>query len=481
MEIDVYAIAGKLLHQIFLPMGEGECRTDEILKRPVYAPLQVVTGLSSPGACMHLHTDARSFAGYTVFRAKNPLFFSAGDLRQWGREVSLRIALAFKVKVDVEVSCPAQSPEEAAPFVLSRAVDRHNDAEAVELFIPLYFFSHLAGISLEADGDTVEEKLELILRDGLTLFPDISILLDRFDSVQLQRLISQLRQNKMLTVYQLSLLCRALPHHAIKIKHALSRNTVKEVSEMLNRMHGDATFSERDCAIGVYSVEEAMYHLLIAGGEVQYSSYLRELQHLVSEIQARETFLIKSFPDWIETIEREGLLYHVLIKIPDLQIAVAFCGERSLFEKICGKIFTRRKIDDIRSVHVDNITLNDILHARSTIVSEYRSLCVKRKNWGAESFEYIVRGINDAASFRRLLLETGWFTLSTALKNMRREIVAKVIAAFPKPARFLIEDVLRGVLNPNILHDELQIQEARARCVHKALELYEKGVIRLVL
>ncbi len=478
----MFAIAGKLLHQIFLPKSEASCLADEILNRPVYAPLRIAGVIPSREMlCMCFRLGAFSFTGYANFGKNNVPRFSDCDFQQWCREVALRIALTFKVKVDVDVSYLAQFPKKHIDFVLSRVVDRQDDERAVELYVPLDFFSRLVGISLEADADAVEQRLAVFLRDGLALFPDISLLLELLSEVQLQRLISQLRINKMLTVYQLSLLCLAFPQYAIKIKHALSKNTIKEVSDMMRRIRSDPTFGERDLAIGVYSVEDAIYRLISAGGEVKYSWYLRELQKFVSEIQMREIFLAKSFPEWIEVIERDGLLYQVLIQIQDAMIARAFHNERELFERTCEKIFTQRKLEDIQCLRVNDIALNDVVQARSKIVSAYRSMCVKRRNWGAESFEYVIRGMNDAVSFRRLLLETGWFTLSTALKNMRSEIIAPVLAELPKPARYLIEDVLCGVLNPNILHDELQIQEARAKCVRKALDLYEKGLIRLVV
>lgn len=119
--------------------------------------------------------------------------------------------------------------------------------------------------------------------------------------------------------------------------------------------------------------------------------------------------------------------------------------------------------------------------ARAQIVSSYRALRVKRKNWGAESFEYTIRVIFNPASFRRLLIEAGWFTLSTALKNARLNITERALENLLPSARYLIEDVICYVLNPNILYDELQIYEARARCVQKALGLHEKGMIEIVM
>lgn len=478
----MYAIAGKLLHQIFFPREAARFRHEDMLKRPVFTPLQIVSA-GPPRASVYfsVRSQIERFVLCAVFNLNNPPEFSTEDFRQWGREVSLRIALVLKTKVDVDISSVAQSQDEQTLYVLSRAIDRSDDNSAVELYIPLNFFSRLAGISIETDAAAIETSLESIVRDGRFLFPDAPLLLECLDEASLQRLISQLRQSKLLTVYQISLLCLAFPQYAIKIKHALSKNSVKDVSEMMHRIRNDTTFSERDLLIGVYSVEDAIYRFIRAGGDVRYAAYLKELQNLTFELNARETFLLKSFEEWIEEIEREGLLYQVLVRIPDAAIALSFGDETELFEKACGKIFSKRKLGDILKMRNDNATLDDKLRARLEVISAYRAVCVKRKNWGAESFDYIIRGMNDAASLRRLLLETGWFTLSTALKNMRGDVVAHILASFPKPARYLIEDVLRGVLNPNILHDELQIQEARARCVHTALELYEKGLIRIVL
>jgi hypothetical protein len=313
------------------------------------------------------------------------------------------------------------------------------------------------------------------------MFPDFSLLIESLNSAYLENLFFRLRQNKLISVYQLALLCVAYPGYAITIKHALSKNTVQEVSNMLARIRADATFSERDVMEGVYSVEEAIYYLIREDGEVQLFSYLREMQKLMFEMNARDAFCIKSFPEWIEELQSEGLLYKTLVKISEPMIALAFCDYRELFESVCGTFFSQRKLEDIRLLWKNNSTFDEKLRARAAIIASYRALRAKRKNWGGESFEYVIRGIGDSASFRRLLLAVGWFTLSTALKNAKRDVVARVLAALPNSAKYLIEDVIRGVVNPNILHDELQIAEARARCVRKALELYESGMIEIVM
>jgi hypothetical protein len=76
-----------------------------------------------------------------------------------------------------------------------------------------------------------------------------------------------------------------------------------------------------------------------------------------------------------------------------------------------------------------------------------------------------------------LLFGVGWFTLSTALKNINRKNILYLIDKFPSGAKYLIIDVLEGIVNPNIIHDEMQIKKARTICVSEMLSLYEDGII----
>jgi hypothetical protein len=73
----------------------------------------------------------------------------------------------------------------------------------------------------------------------------------------------------------------------------------------------------------------------------------------------------------------------------------------------------------------------------------------------------------------------GWFTLSTAMKGIQKKIVSSVLRHLPFSAGILIEDVLKGVVNPNILHDEMQINKARMVCVDSIVRLYFDALINI--
>ena len=42
-----------------------------------------------------------------------------------------------------------------------------------------------------------------------------------------------------------------------------------------------------------------------------------------------------------------------------------------------------------------------------------------------------------------------------------------------------MEDVIKGVVNPNILHDEMQINRAKKICADAVIQLYDDGLIEL--
>jgi hypothetical protein len=83
------------------------------------------------------------------------------------------------------------------------------------------------------------------------------------------------------------------------------------------------------------------------------------------------------------------------------------------------------------------------------------------------------------SDFNRLLLGTGWFILATACKGVRKSTLKRILKNLYFPARCLIEDMVRGVVNPYILHDEMQVHSAQALCAREILSLVEAGLVML--
>jgi hypothetical protein len=57
--------------------------------------------------------------------------------------------------------------------------------------------------------------------------------------------------------------------------------------------------------------------------------------------------------------------------------------------------------------------------------------------------------------------------------------VDRVLSGINHPASVLIKGVISGTINPDIIHDEIQVSRARNECVRVILELYEDGIIEM--
>ncbi|MGB4270190.1 MAG: hypothetical protein WBK20_13560, partial [Spirochaetota bacterium] len=76
-----------------------------------------------------------------------------------------------------------------------------------------------------------------------------------------------------------------------------------------------------------------------------------------------------------------------------------------------------------------------------------------------------------------ILFDLGWFTIATALKQTPKKLVLDCIQKFPQGAQYCILDVYDGVLNPNIIHDEMQIKKARQLVIQSLFKLHCNGTI----
>jgi hypothetical protein len=147
-----------------------------------------------------------------------------------------------------------------------------------------------------------------------------------------------------------------------------------------------------------------------------------------------------------------------------------------------GEVLPPARIDEIlsRCGSIESSSY-DRLRARSSLISVFRKILIQRRRITHQSFEFLLMSIERPEDYNRLLLEIGWFVLSTACKELKKNILSKTIDCLYAPARCLIEDVLSGVVNPNIMHDEMQVNKARTLSVNAILSLYESGAIALAI
>jgi hypothetical protein len=479
--------ASKILINIFLPGLDAVLRDDASGYGFAISPLGVLDGAALSN-CARIEISMGAAAGEhgIVAEFRNFNDDTLNSIARYAETLPavmrLRAGMILKQKLQVYAAFHGQGSD-----LLSPVPGRFAGISIIgpgESSVRIYFrFSILELISRELcgaqDGESLEKAMIDHFREPTRLFPGLGMMMELFDDRELQELFYQLIKNGLLTTYQLCLVVTAFPEHALRVKRCLSANTVRDVAGMMRSLGKQGAITRRDLAEGVYSVEEAVYGLMKRGADLRYASFLREHQSMVSALENMESVLRIDFSAWLERMQEDSLLYHTLARAGEREIARAFSPGSEQYRFLLEKNISARRASGILELAKGACTHEERLSAQCRLVSIYRGLRVRRRNWGSESFEHLLRCMTHPSAFRRLLLETGWFTLSTALKGAKPSVVKKVTGYLPGPACFLIEDVLRGVINPDILHNELQVDEARRRCVAAILSLEEEGVIDL--
>ncbi len=350
------------------------------------------------------------------------------------------------------------------------------------LAIPCSLFGRLdASLASCNDAGSFERALIGYLGEPGRFFPELGLVLGLFSDRELQGLVMELRQSRLLSVYQLCLMVRAFPDHALKVKRCLSETAARDVAAMLRELESRNALGGRDLAGGVYSVEEAIYRLLKGNPSFRYASLLKEVGEMISAASRLELFMSKDFSAWLALMEEDSLLYNVLSSSREKDLALSFSGDLPGRGELLRGSLSSRRVDEILALSEGPSTLDERIEARMRLINEYRARRIRKRNWGAESFDYLLRGINAPGDCRRVLLEIGWFALSTALKGTKMKLSRDFLRHLPDPARWLIEDVLRGAVNPGIIHGELQVRAARKLCVEAVLSLWEDGSIAVAM
>lgn len=239
---------------------------------------------------------------------------------------------------------------------------------------------------------------ERFFESGKWMIPDLGILLQSLDEGEVAALVGELQRNLLISTYQIFLLVRScgsiwrLPELALKIKHAVSKNTLRDVMAYTASLPA-LRLRGRDLREGIYSVQEAVFFLLKKKRSFPSSRFLSDMKELKR-----------------------------IIEVPVVQ-------------------------------------------------------STPRHNH-PEHFDFLLAGLPRDTCYTLLLHETGWFPLATALKGIPGHLRQRVLGSVPPEAGALIEDVVQGILNPNILHDEMQINKAKIVCARALEGLIARGLVR---
>ncbi len=327
----------------------------------------------------------------------------------------------------------------------------------------------------------IENDFVKYFKDPLHILPRFHILLESLSKQELQRLFYLLLSKRQLSAYQLMLLTLAYPGKSLSFKHNLPSAMVKDVLSM-KKLFSGTPIDKRDLAGGVYSIEESIYMQMKSGADFSYSKFLVELQKIVTMIHFMELLDAKDFHARIAEMSEKKLLYQALSMTRDEDIALAISDSPLAYNGLLGDVIPPRRVDEIVSRCGSMKTSSfDRLRAQSALISAFRKTLFRRRRITYQSLEFLLTSVERPDDYNRLLLEAGWFVLSTACKELNKKLISKTINAIYTPARYLIEDVLKGVVNPNIIHDEMQVNKARAICVNAILALYESGAISLAI
>ncbi len=361
--------------------------------------------------------------------------------------------------------------------IVISVIDPYNE-KSIHIIFPFYFFSLFSNsLTISSSAQFIEGEVLRFFINPKWMLPDISSLFNALSGSEILKLINYLQKKNLLTPYQIFLLIQAYPELSGTIKSSLSQNSINDVIQY--NKDKNLKITKRDISGGIYSIEESLLLIVREGIDVNYSRLLNHIQQIVQLSLASDLLLKKDFSTWLVEIQSHDLLYATISITEDTVVAAAISRDSESHIRLLNKYVTERKIEDIKELINPAISCDEIMKARSVLITNYRKLRMKRIPVLPDRLEYLLSAFSNPDDYQYLLFSVGWFTLSTALKGLHKKTISTAVGHLPFKAGILIEDVLKGIVNPNILHDEMQINKARIRCVSSILQLYYDGFINL--
>lgn len=342
--------------------------------------------------------------------------------------------------------------------------------------IPGRFFNILIpSLDTSYPQEKITEFLISFFKKPDILYPSIEILLSKLNSGELSGLLDLLKRNNRLSDYQLVLLINGFPEYSLKIKNALSKNRQESLREELKKYKGK--INKEDIACGIYSVEEGIFQAFQK--EKNYiADHFRIFSSLIKKITDYELYTRKSWQEWIAEMEEKKLLYKTILKCSDQTLLTAFFDYSEEKYPFFKNSFSPARISEI-FCGINNRLSGSQAEAGISMIKIYRKLSAEVFRYDHEDFSYIIASVKNNKDFEIIVRNTGWYVLSTALKQCSRKLADRVLSGINYPASELIKGTLSGTINPDIIHDEIQVNRARNESVRVILELYKDGLIEL--
>jgi hypothetical protein len=352
------------------------------------------------------------------------------------------------------------------------------DGGYLRLGIPTEFFGAFMRLPCgTSEPDSIEEGIVTFFLRHRACFPHTGVLIDCLPPRDLEGMFHSLLVRGLLSAYQASLLIRAFPESAGRIRSALPASLVKDGAGLIETRR--LRISQRDMAGGVYSVDEALFRLLHEASPPGVLRAFRGLRTIISELRLSRSLPEGDFWSFCESSAPTGALYEAIGLCGEYTSRIAFSGAPDSFATALRSCVSGRAADELLSAGNHGVGMNELLEAKTRFAAALRRSHVRRGIRGRTDIGYLLSCLNAPVDFDTLLVEAGWFRIATSLKGVRGEPRRRLLEGVARPARYLIEDMLDGTINPDILHDEARIRSAGVELSECILELYERGAIRL--
>ncbi len=399
--------------------------------------------------------------------------------------IALRISVLSKIRLQATLAVdnlPENTPSDSIHIFFSayiRCNTPHRDDGYFTIYIPLEFFTlfriKVSNYTTYNSLNDIETQFLQFFNDPYNLFPSLPIILETMEDYEFQKLIYFLLNEKILTPYHLYLITRAFPQHSLKIKYNISSNLITDILHVGNTIHH---ITARDIMEGIYAFEEILYLNLKLRTRpyFEFGNFIDQVTNVLHHLSIVSTFQKKTFETWFSEIEKSGLLYTILSHCDDVTIATAFIDNAKLFNQL-SRYLSSRRINSLASYLNKTYTYDHTILSQYTIVQLYLENISHINKLYTMPFNLLLKKYIDSQMMYYILFDRGWFTIATALKQTPKKLVCDCIQKFPQGAQYCILDVHDGVLNPNIVHDEMQIKKARQLVLQSLLRLHCNGTI----
>jgi hypothetical protein len=435
---------------------------------PATETLLVMT-ISSGHRRISVVLSSRDLPGETVRKLRE-------STAHFESSVSMLLCISFGIPVTVRVHTAAPEGATGAAFLVDFSIE---GGGCLRLTIPSGFFDLFSRAKFHHDDPQfIEDVILAFFLKPRACFPRIGMLIECLAPRELEAVFHALRARGRLSAYQVLLLLLAFPGYANRIRAALPDALVREGLCMVSARRLSPT--RRDLAGGVYSVDEALYRLLMGPNPPGILKTFRGLRALILELRLARSLPEDAFWSLCETAAGDGTLYEALSLCGERITGIALAGApRSCIESLRSCVSGRTVEAIVSAVPGRAPGLTERSEARTRFETSIRKARVRRLPADRRDIAVLLSRLTGPADHEVLLLDTGWFLIATALKGVARKTRGRFLAEIASPARHLIQDVLGGTVNPDILHDEHQVRRAGEQLCDRIIELYERGLIGL--